>query len=120
MEYVKKTTHCVVFYYSFICYNICEGDFMKLKLDDIVKPELKEFLLSQEGITQADLNYDNYLVELSIKHNKETTPNIIMKYIELFENTKFSNVFEFDKENIKNLNEESIIRFINKLNEENK
>ena len=27
---------------------------------------------------------------------------------------------EFDKENIKNLNEESIIRFINKLNEENK
>ena len=27
---------------------------------------------------------------------------------------------EFDKENIKNLNEESVIRFINKLNEENK
>ena len=27
---------------------------------------------------------------------------------------------EFDQENIKNLNEESIIRFINKLNEENK
>lgn len=27
---------------------------------------------------------------------------------------------EFDKENIKNLNEESVIKFINKLNEENK
>ena len=27
---------------------------------------------------------------------------------------------EFDKENVKNLNEESIIRFINKLNEENR
>ena len=71
---------------------------MIIKLDGIVSPELKGFLLSQEGITNVDINYDNYFIELNIKLNEKTNPNIVMKYIELFEKYKYSNLVEFNKE----------------------
>ena len=71
---------------------------MKLKLDGIVNPELKEFLLTQDGITDVELNYDGDFIELDIKFNDETSPNIIMKYIEMFGKYQFSNLFEFNKD----------------------
>lgn len=71
---------------------------MKIKLNNNVNPELKEFLLSQEGITEVDINYDNLYVDLNIKYNNKTNSNIIMKYIELFEDYKYSNIVEFDKD----------------------
>lgn len=71
---------------------------MEIKLDGIVSPELKEFLLSQEGITDVEIDYDNYFVKLNIKLNEKTTPNIVMKYIELFEKSKYSNLVEFNKD----------------------
>ena len=71
---------------------------MKIKLDGIVNPELKDFLLSQEGITNVEINYDDYFIKLNIKFNEKTNPYIVMKYIELFEKCKYSNLVEFNKE----------------------
>ena len=71
---------------------------MEIKLDGIVNPELRDFLLIQEGITNVEINYDDYFVKLNIKLNEKTNPNIVMKYIELFEESKYSNLVEFNKE----------------------
>ena len=71
---------------------------MKIKLDGIINPELKDFLLIQEGITNVEIYYDDYFIKLNVKFNEKTNPKIIMKYIELFENYKYSNLVEFDKE----------------------
>ncbi len=70
---------------------------MEIKINNTVQPELKEFLLTQEGITDVDINYDNEFVELNIMFNEETNPIIIMKYIELFEEYKHSSLIEFNK-----------------------
>ena len=70
-----------------------------IKLDCIVSPELKDFLLSQEGITNVEIKYDDYFSKLNIKLNKKTNHIIVMKYIELFEKYKYSNLVEFDKDN---------------------
>lgn len=72
--------------------------FMKLVLDHFINIELKEFLLTQEGITKVNLRENNNFTVLDIKYNEKVTPYIIMKYIELFQNTKNSILFEFDKE----------------------
>lgn len=72
---------------------------MRLVLDDNINEELKEYLLTQEGITDVDIDNKNSLTVLNIKYNK-TTPEIIMKYIELFQNKKYSILFEFDKNTI--------------------
>ena len=71
---------------------------MEIKLDGIVNPELKDFLLRQEGITNVEINYDNYFIQLDIKFNEKTNPYIVMKYIELFEKYKYSYLVEFNKE----------------------
>ena len=71
---------------------------MEIKLDGTINPELKDFLLTQVGITNVKINYDDYFIKLNIKFNKKTNPNIIMKYIELFEKYKYSNLVEFNKE----------------------
>ena len=71
---------------------------MEIKLDGTINPELKDFLLSQEGITNVEINYDEYFIKLNIKFNEKTNPNIVMKYIELFEKHKYSNLVEFNKE----------------------
>lgn len=71
---------------------------MEIKLDGIVHQELGDFLLSQEGITNVEINYDDYFIKLNIKFNEKTNPNIVMKYIELFEESKYSNLVEFNKE----------------------
>ena len=71
---------------------------MKLFLDDSISEELKEYLLTQEGIIDVSSSDNNNLTILDIKHNEKITPNIIMKYIELFQKNKYSILFEFDKE----------------------
>ena len=71
---------------------------MEIKLDGTINPELKDFLLSQEGITNVEINYDDYFIKLNIKFNEKTNPNIIMKYIELFKKHEYSNLVEFNKE----------------------
>ena len=71
---------------------------MEIKLDGTINPELKDFLLSQEGITNVEIDYDDYFIKLNVKFNEKTNPNIVMKYIELFEKHKYSNLVEFNKE----------------------
>ena len=68
--------------------------FMEIKLDGTINPELKDFLLNQEGIINVEINYDDYFIKLNIKFNEKTNPNIVMKYIELFEKHKYSNLVE--------------------------
>ena len=70
---------------------------MKLVLDDFINKEIKEYLLTQEGIIDVELNEDHNLTVLDIKYNENITPNIILKYIELFQKRKYSILFEFDK-----------------------
>ena len=70
---------------------------MKLILDDLVNEELKEYLLTQDGIDSVIIDKEKYLTILNIEHNKKTTPEIIMKYIELFQKNEYSILFEFDK-----------------------
>ena len=70
---------------------------MKLILDDIVNEELKKYLLMQDGIDDVVFDNENFLAKLNIEYNKKTTPEIIMKYIELFQKNKYSILFEFDK-----------------------
>lgn len=71
---------------------------MKVILDDIVNKELIEFLLSQEGILEVKLNEVDLYIEVDVKHNEKITPSVIIKYIELFQNNKFSSMVAFDKE----------------------
>lgn len=63
-----------------------------------MRPELRDFLLSQDGITDVEINYDDYYIKLNIKLNEKIGPNIVMKYIELFEKNKYSNLVEFNKD----------------------
>lgn len=74
---------------------------MKVILDDNISNELKEFLLTQEGILEVKINEKELNMEVEVIHNEKTTPIIIMKYIELFQNNNFSSMMAFDKE-IKN------------------
>lgn len=71
---------------------------MEIKIDGTVNHELKDFLLRQEGIVDADIDYEDYFIKLNIKMNEKTNPNIVMKYIDLFEKYKYSNLLEFNKE----------------------
>ncbi len=75
---------------------------MKLILDDLVNEELKEYLLMQDGIVGVEINNEDFLTILNIEYNKKTTPEIIMKFIELFQKNKYSILFEFDKGTIGN------------------
>lgn len=70
---------------------------MKVLLNDNVNKELIEFLLTQEGILEVNINEVDMFIEVDINHNQNTTPNIIMKYIELYLNNKFSNLIAFNK-----------------------
>lgn len=73
---------------------------MRVVLDDAISKELKDYLLTQEGITDVEFDSKDFLTILNIKHDNETTPEIVMKYIELFQDNKYSILSEFDKESI--------------------
>jgi len=70
---------------------------VKLILDDFINEELKEYLLMQDGVDSVVIDNENFLTILNIKYNKKSPPEIIMKYIELFQKNKYSILFEFDK-----------------------
>lgn len=73
---------------------------MRVVLDDAISKELQDYLLTQEGITDVEFDSKDFLTILNIKHDNETTPEIVMKYIELFQDNKYSILSEFDKESI--------------------
>ena len=63
---------------------------MRLILDDLISDELKDYLMTQKGITDVKITDDRFLKALDIKYDKNITPEIIMKYIELFQNNNYS------------------------------
>lgn len=70
---------------------------MKVILDDFVNKELIDYLKTQEGILEVKLSeVDNY-IEVDVKHNEKITPSIIMKYIDLFLESTYPSIIEFDK-----------------------
>ena len=71
---------------------------MKLILNDYVNTELKEYLLMQNGIIDVSIDNKKYMTKLDIKYDENITPEIIMRHIDLFQNNKYSVLFEFDKE----------------------
>ena len=77
---------------------------MKVLLNDIIREEIKEFLLTQEGIKHVELNEVDLFWEVKVEHDSKITPNIIIKYIELFQDNKFTSMMSFDKENSNNTN----------------
>ena len=77
---------------------------MKLVIDDSINEELKDYLTEQLGITEASIDYNNTIPVLNVKYNDKTTPEIVMKYIELFQKRKYSILFGFDKDTLGDFN----------------
>ena len=75
---------------------------MKVVLDNVVSQELKTFLLAQVGVVDVDFFVKDFISEINVKINEKTTPEIIMKYIDLFQDNKYSTLLSFDKEEIEN------------------
>ena len=78
---------------------------MKLIFDDNFNNEIREYLLIQPGINNVEIYNNDFVSELIINFDKKTTPLIIMKYIELFQNNKYDTLLSFDKENNTNIKE---------------
>ena len=74
---------------------------MKIKINIINNSEIKDFLLSQDGITNVETICKDGFTNMNIDITNKINPNIVMKYIELFENNHFI-LFEFDKDDIAN------------------
>ena len=70
---------------------------MKLILDDIYDKELKNYLLSQEGIIDIEIVSKDFISEVNINYDGKLTPIIVMKYIELFQNDQSPRMLGFDK-----------------------
>lgn len=66
---------------------------MKIILDNISSNELKRYLLTQDGINNVEIS-DN---EIDITFDERTVPETIIRYINLFENNKWSELIGFDK-----------------------
>ena len=70
---------------------------MKLLLDDILDDEIKEYLLSQNGINSVKLEKKDFKTEISIEYDSNISHLIIMKYIDLFQQNKYPTILEFNK-----------------------
>lgn len=70
---------------------------MKFVLDIYNELELKEFLLSQDGINDVNIYNNKFVTELVIDYDKDVTPFIIYKYIKLFDGNDISSLLSFDK-----------------------
>lgn len=71
---------------------------MKVIFDDIQNDEeLEKYLLMQNGINEVKIAFENSCCEITVTHDKKTTPEIIMKHINLFEKNKWPIILSFDK-----------------------
>ncbi len=78
--------------------------YIKLIIDDFINDDLKEYLLTQSGINKVTIEDKNGLTEININYNEKTNPITIFKFIELFLNTSFPILMNFDKNNNDNCN----------------
>lgn len=70
---------------------------MKLLLDDILDDEIKEYLLSQNGINFVKLEKKDFKTEINVECDSNISYLIIMKYIDLFQQNKYPIILEFNK-----------------------
>lgn len=70
---------------------------MKIILDVFFTDELKEYLLSQDGIVEVDLVDLDVFSQININCDKRIAPQIIINYINLFDNNEVPKIIEFDK-----------------------
>lgn len=70
---------------------------MKLLLDDILDDEIKEYLLSQNGINSVKLEKKDFKTEISIEYDSNISYLTIYKYINLFQQNKYPTILEFNK-----------------------
>jgi len=70
---------------------------MKITLDNIFDFELKEYLLSQNGIEDVKIVNKEFISEIDITTNDEITPIMILKYIELYQNEQLPIMIGFNK-----------------------
>lgn len=71
---------------------------MKLIMDNFYDDEVKDYLRIQEGVIKADVELKEPYYEVTIEHNDETTAEILLKHIQLFEHSKSPQIIEFDKD----------------------
>lgn len=71
---------------------------MKIIIDEVVENDLKEYLLSQNGINKVDYIVKDFISEISIDFDKNITPSIVMKYIDLYLENDYPILLEFNKE----------------------
>lgn len=71
---------------------------MKVILDDFVNKELIKYLKTQEGILDVKLNEIDTYIEVNVNHNEKITPYIIMKHIDLFLESTYPSIIQFNKE----------------------
>lgn len=73
---------------------------MKLVLENFfnIDPvELKDNLLTQDGIIDVQIDKSKPSIVLNIDYNEKTTPLSIMNYIESLHDNNYSALFAFDK-----------------------
>lgn len=73
---------------------------MKIIYNDCLKKELRDFLLSQEGINDVKITEENKMDCINI--SGELASSIVVKLIDLFQENKYSTMFAFDKGKNKN------------------
>lgn len=71
---------------------------MRIILDEIVENDLKEYLLSQEGINKVDYIVKDFISEINIDFYENITPSIVMNFINLYLDNDYPVLLEFNKE----------------------
>jgi len=70
---------------------------VRIIFDDMFDENLKEYLMTQDGIESIDLKVKDFMCEMNIEFNHKITPRIIMYYISLFHKSQIPVMLGFDK-----------------------
>jgi copper chaperone CopZ len=71
---------------------------MRLLIDSTFDKGLDEYLLSQDGINEVEIKNIDFLTELTIKIDNSINEDIVLKFINLFDDNKIPSLVEFDKD----------------------
>ena len=70
---------------------------MKLLLDNVFDPGIKDYLLTQKGVENLSIINKDFISEVDITYNREITPRIILKHIELYQNEQIPILIGYNK-----------------------
>lgn len=71
---------------------------MKIIYNDWLKEGLDEFLSEQPGVKKANINKNEGLDIVEVSLDDDMNNTIVAKFIDLFQENKWSNMFAFDKD----------------------